>query len=195
MIEIEGYKETPMYTIDQVRKVIDNITKTLKLDVVKVFFYQNTNNLNFVINTKSGVTNFLEFKLSFNLLEKQPMITINYKNLKESWFISVFDDKFNTAQERSKVIHIGKRLAFTTRFSTVLEFIENDHSVTSFLMSSNEIIKKNYKVNDIINSDHIFFELFCFEVFSDGLISSAESVQDLIDNFDKHVALNDMKAI
>ena len=195
MIEIVGYKENPMYTIEQVRNVIDNVTKTLKLDLVRVFFYENSNDLHFVLNTKNASTNSIESKISYDIHARQPKIILNYKNLKESWFQAIFDDKFKTAKERSSVIYIGKRRAFVTRVSTILEFIENDHSVTSFLMSSNEIIKKNYKVNDIINSDYIFFELFCFEVFSDGLISSAESVQDLIDNFDKHVALNDMKAI
>ena len=61
-------------------------------------------------------------------------------------------------------------------------------------MTYKEMTKKVYKVSDLIDSNQVLFELFCFKVFADEL-TSAESVQDLIDNFDKHVALYDMKAI
>lgn len=195
MIEIEGYKETPMHTIDQVRNVLDNIAKTLKLDVVKVFFYENTNALHFVVKTNNGSTGFIEAKLSFDLPTKQPKIIINYNNLVGTWFYSVYQDKFNTAQERSAIFYLRKRLAFVTRVSTLLEFIENDHTVISFLMSRSEMTKKTYRVSELLTSDQILFELFCFKVFADEVISTAESVQDLIDNFDKHVSLNDMKTI
>jgi hypothetical protein len=195
MIEIEGYKETPMYTIEQVRNVIENVNRTLKLEAVKVLFNENTNTLNFVVNTKEGSKNFIEARFSFDLTTKQPKIIINYKDLEKTWFHSIFDEKFNTAQERSAVFYLRKRLAFVTRVSTLLEFIENDHCVISFLMTYKEMTKKVYKVSDLIDSNQVLFELFCFKVFADEVISTAESVQDLIENFDKHVALNEMKTI
>lgn len=195
MIEIEGYKETPMYTIEQVRNVIDNVNKTLKLAAVKVLFHENTNTLNFVVDTKDGSKKFIEARLSFDLPTKQPKIIINYKDLEKTWFHSIFDEKFNTAQERSAVFYLRKRLAFVTRVSTLLEFIEHDHSVISFLMVYKDMTKKVYKVSDIIDGDQVLFELFCFKVFADEVVNTAESVQDLIENFDKHVALNEMKTI
>lgn len=194
MIELEGYKETPMYTIDQVRNVLDNVANTLKLDVVKVLFHEHTNALSFAVNSKNGTTIFIDAKLSFDIPSKQPKIIINYKNLSGTWFQSVFDEKFNTAQERSAVFYLRKRLAYVTRVSTLLEFIENDHYVISFLMTYKEMAKKVFKVSDLIDSNQVLFELFCFKVFADEM-TTAESVQDLIDNFDKHVALYDMKAI
>lgn len=195
MIEIEGYKETPMYTIEQFRNVIDNVNQTLKLKAVKVLFRENTNTLNFVINTKDGSKNFIEAKFSFDLPTKQPKIIINYKDLEKTWFHSIFDEKFNTAQERSAVFYLRKRLAFVTRVSTLLEFTEQDHCIISFLMTYKDMTKKVYKISDIISNDQVLFELFCFKVFADEVSSTAESVQDLIDNFDKHVALNEMKTI
>lgn len=194
MIELEGYKETQMYTIDQVRNVVDNVANTLKLDVVKVLFHEHTNTLSFAVNPKNGASIFIEAKLSFDIPSKQPKIIINYKNLAGTWFQSVFDEKCNTAQERSAVFYLRKRLAYVTRVSTLLEFIENDHCVISFLMTYKEMTKKVYKVSDLLDSNQVLFELFCFKVFADEL-TTAESVQDLIDNFDKHVALYDMKAI
>lgn len=195
MIEIEGYKETPMYTIDQVHNVIDNVNQTLKLGAVKVLFNENTNALSFVVNNKSGSKDFIEAKLSFDLHTKQPKIIINYKDLAKTWFHSIFDEKLNAAQERSAIFYLRERLAFVTRVSTLLEFIENDHCVISFLMTHKEMTKKMYKVSDILDSHQVLFELFCFKVFADAVISTAESVQDLIENFDKHVALNEMKTI
>lgn len=195
MINFEGYQDTRLYTQEQIRKVVENVTNTLKFDLKSVSFQDKMETVTFNLNEKNGKCHSIDARLSLDVQSRQPKIIINYKNLEGSWFYNVFDEKFNSAQERAAVIYLKKRLGFVSRVSTILEFIETDHSVIVYLMARNEMTKKICHVTDVISSDQLLFELMCFKVFADQVVSTAESVQDLIDNFDKHIALSDMKHI
>lgn len=195
MINFEGYQDTPLYTQEQIRKVVENVASILNFDLKSVSFHDKMETVTFNLNEKNGKCLSIDARLSLDVQSRQPKIIINYKNLEGSWFYSAFDEKFNTAQERVAVIHLKKHIAFAVRVSTLLEFLETDHSVIVYLMTRNEMIKKICHVTDITESDKLLFELMCFKVFADQVIVTAESVQDLIDNFDKHIALSDMKNI
>lgn len=195
MINFEGYQDTPLYTQEQIRKVVENVANTLKFDLKSVSFQDKMETVIFHLNEKNGKCYSIDAMLSLDVQSRQPKIIINYKNLEGSWFYNLFDEKFNLAQERAAVIYLKKRLGFVSRVSTLLEFLETDHSVIVYLMARNEMTKKICHVTDITESEQLLFELMCFKVFSDQVVSTAESVQDLIDNFDKHIALSDMKNI
>lgn len=195
MINFEGYQDTPLYTQEQIRKVVENVANTLKFDLKSVSFQDKMETVIFHLNEKNGKCYSIDARLSLDVQSRQPKIIINYKNLEGSWFYNLFDEKFNLAQERAAVIYLKKRLGFVSRVSTLLEFLETDHSVIVYLMARNEMTKKICHVTDITESEQLLFELMCFKVFFDQVVSTAESVQDLIDNFDKHIALSDMKNI
>lgn len=195
MINFEGYQDTPLYTSEQVRKVIDNIAKTLKLDIINVLFQNKMETLILETHNKDGQYQAITANISLDITTRQPKIIINCKKLVGTWFYNLFEERFNSGQERAAVIYLKRHIGFVTRFSTVLEFIETDHSVISYLMAHDSMTKKIYKVNNIVDNDQIIFELMCFKVFSDKVVVTAESVQDLIENFDKHMALSDMKHI
>lgn len=195
MFNFEGYQDTPLYTQEQIRKVVENVANTLKFDLKSVSFQDKMETVIFHLNEKNGKCYSIDARLSLDVQSRQPKIIINYKNLEGSWFYNLFDEKFNLAQERAAVIYLKKRLGFVLRVSTLLEFLETDHSVIVYLMARNEMTKKICHVTDITESEQLLFELMCFKVFSDQVVSTAESVQDLIDNFDKHIALSDMKNI
>jgi hypothetical protein len=195
MINFEGYQDTPLYTQEQIRKVVENVASTLKFDLKSVSFQDKMETVIFHLNEKNGKCYSIDARLSLDVQSRQPKIIINYKNLEGSWFYNIFDEKFNLAQERAAVIYLKKRLGFVSRVSTLLEFLETEHSVIVYLMARNEMTKKICHVTDITESEQLLFELMCFKVFSDQVVSTAESVQDLIDNFDKHIALSDMKNI
>lgn len=195
MINFEGYQDTPLYTQEQIRKVVENVANTLKFDLKSVSFQDKMETVIFHLNEKNGKCYSIDARLSLDVQSRQPKIIINYKNLEGSWFYNLFDEKFNLAQERAAVIYLKRRLGFVSRVSTLLEFLETDHSVIVYLMARNEMTKKICHVTDITESEQLLFELMCFKVFSDQVVSTAESVQDLIDNFDKHIALSDMKNI
>lgn len=195
MIEFEGYKETPMYTIEQVRKVVENVATTLKLSINKVCFKEMTTDLFFVVTAPNSTVRFVNAKLSFDVESKQPKIIISLDDLDQTWFHQVFNEILKGAEERAAYFHIKNHVGFVTRISTVLGFTETNHKISSYLLLRNELIKKDYTFGDILDNDQILFEMICFKVFSDNVVSTAESVQDLITNFDRHVSLCDMKKI
>lgn len=195
MFEIKDYKDNQLYTIDQVRNVLTNLAEVLKLELVQVSFHDRENTIYLQTSKKDDIPEFIDAKISFDLLKNQPKIIVSLTNLNEHWFHKLFSEQFEKAQERAGVFYVKQRVGFGVKSNTLLEFFESEHSVTSYLIASKGMTKKVCSVDDIVNSEQPLFELVCFKVFSDNMAPSAVSVEDLIDHFDKHYAVVEMKTI
>jgi len=195
MFEIIDYKENQLYTIEQVRNSLTNLATVLKLELVQVTFNDRDNAVYLQTSKKDNTPEFIDAKISFDLLKNEPKIIVSLNNLNEHWFYKVFHEQFEKAQERAGVFYVKQRLSFGVRSNTLLEFLERDHAVTSYLIASKGMTKKICSVADIVNSEQILFELICFKLFSDNVAPSASSIEDLIKHFDKHYAVVEMKNI
>lgn len=195
MIEFVDYKETKIYTVEQVREVIENISRTLNINTTKVFFSENPSTVSLQVGDTESYKIIIDGQLSYDITSQQPKIVINQDNLEKTQFNQILTHAVQSAEERAGVIYVKRRVGFGTRLNTLLEFTEDDHTVITYLMAGKGMTHKSYKVSDIVDSDQLLFELICFKVFNDDMMPTADSVQDLIQNFDKHVALSDMKEI
>lgn len=195
MFEIKDYKENQLYTIDQVRNALTNLSAVLKIDLVQASLSERDSAVYLQTSKKDDTPEFIDAKISFDLLKNQPKIIVSLNNLSDHWFHKVFSEQFEKAQERAGVFHVKQRLGFGVRSNTILEFLESEHSVTSYLIASKGMTKKVCSVDEIVKSEQVLFELVCFKVFSDNVAPSAASVEDLIEHFDKHYAVVEMKTI
>lgn len=195
MIEMKDYTKVSLYTQEQVQKVVENTIRTLKLNSNRVLFTERSQHIRFEIKQDNDTYQYVSAVLSFDIYKKKPKIVVSYDDLRDTWFYRELEKSILTAQERIGLAYIKKRQGFHLRLSNILEFTDDDHCIISYCLSFNNMQKAVYNVNNIISNDNTLFNLMCHKLFEDNVLKTAESVEDLINNFERHIVLIDMKNI